>query len=84
MELEENDALWKLLKAFSRSNQKVNRDFGAQDSKIEALEVKDINIPELRPRNRKVNRIQPGPHGQPRGQTRRHHTKTHARLSHIH
>ena len=41
MELEENVALWKLLKVFSRSNQKVNRDFGAQDNKIEALEVKD-------------------------------------------
>jgi len=59
MELEENDALWKLLKAFSWSNQKVNRDFGAQDSKIEALEVKDIDIPELRPRIRKVN-FRPG------------------------
>ena len=55
MELEEKNALWKLLKAFSWSNQKVNRDFGAQDSKIEALEVKDNNIPELRPRNQKVN-----------------------------
>ena len=89
MELEEKDALWKLLKAFSWSNQKVNRDFGAQDSKIEALEVKDNDIPELRPRNRKVNfrpGSQPkstGPHGQPRGQPRRHPTKTHARLSHI-
>ena len=59
MELEEKDALWKLLKAFSWSNQKVNRDFGAQDSKIEALEVKDIDIPELRPRIRKVN-FRPG------------------------
>ena len=55
MELEENDALWKLLNAFSWSNQKVNRDFGAQDSKIEVLEVKDNDIPEWRPRNRKVN-----------------------------
>ena len=59
MEFEEKDALWKLLKAFSWSNQKVNRDFGAQDSKIEALEVKDNDIPELRPRNRKVN-FRPG------------------------
>ena len=59
MELEENDALWKLLKAFSWSNQKVNRNFGAQDSKIEALEVKDNDIPELRRRNRKVN-FRPG------------------------
>ena len=59
MKLEEKDALWKLLKAFSRSNQKVNRKFGAQDSKIEALEVKDNDIPELRPRNRKVN-FRPG------------------------
>ena len=55
MELEENDALWKLLKVISWSNRKVNRDFGAQDSKIEALEVKDNDIPELRPRNRKFN-----------------------------
>jgi len=55
MELEEKDVLWKLSKAFSWSNQKVNCDFGAQDSKIEALEVKDNDIPELRPRNRKVN-----------------------------
>ena len=84
MELEEKDVLWKFLKAFSWSNQKVNHDFGAQDFKIEALEVKDNDIPEFRPRNRKVNRSQPGPHGQPQGQTRRHHTKTHARLSLIH
>ena len=91
MELEENDALWKLLEAISWSNRKVNRDFGAQDFKIEALEVRDNDIPELRPRNRKVNfrprkvnHSQPGPHGQPRGQPRRHHTKTHAKLSHIH
>ena len=55
MKLEEKDALWKLLKAFSWSNQKVNCDFGAQDSKIEALEVKNNDIPELKQRNRKVN-----------------------------
>ena len=74
-------------KAFSWSTKKVNRDFGAQGFKIEALEVKNNTIPELRTRKpksqlsaRKVNRSQPGPHGQPR----RHHTKTHARLSHIH
>ena len=53
--LEKKDALWELLKAFSWSNQKVNRDFGAQDYKIEAFEVKDNDIPEWRPRNRKVN-----------------------------
>ena len=34
-------------------------DFGAQDFKIKALEVKDNDIPELRPRNRKVN-FRPG------------------------
>ena len=59
MKLEEKDALWKLLKAFSWSNRKVNRDFGAQDFKIKALEVKDNDIPELKPRNRKVN-FRPG------------------------
>ena len=57
--LEKKDALWELLKAFSWSNQKVNRDFGAQDYKIEAFEVKDNDIPEWRPRNRKVN-FRPG------------------------
>ena len=53
--LEKKDALCELLKAFSWSNQKVNRDFGAQDYKIEAFEVKDNDIPEWRPRNQKVN-----------------------------
>ena len=49
---------WCTLEAFEAipwCSRKVNRDLGAQDSKIEALEVKDNDIPELRPRNRKVN-----------------------------
>ena len=48
-----------LCKAFSWSNHKVKHDFGAQDSNIEALEVKDKNEPEWRPRNQKVN-FRPG------------------------
>ena len=59
LELEQNGCTLEALKAFSWSNQKVNCDFRAQDSKIEALEVKSNTIPELRPRNRKVN-FQPG------------------------
>ena len=95
--LKKNDALWELLKAFPWSNQKVNRDFGAQDYKIEAFEVKTTIFrsgdqetekstfgPKSQLSARKVNQSQPGPHDQRRGQTRRHHTKTHARLSHTH
>ena len=39
----------------SMEKPKVNRDFGAQEFKIEALEVKSNTIPKLRPRNLKVN-----------------------------
>ena len=82
MELEEKDALWKLLKAFTWSNRKVNRDFGAQDSKIEALEVKDNNIPKLRPRNRIVN-FGPGKSTGPTWSTPRSNPKASHKDSHM-